>query len=185
MTDLSFLDLEDAGGRYHLVGDVPPHPTHADDATHRLYEPTERVPFAIRVCPPADETSQAALSLVEQEAMASWVILFGGDRWHSVQVVAIALDEQGQPVGLASLAPTDEMGEGGPQIIGVWVRPSHRRRGIATRLVAVLAALSVYCYGKPATLLGVTRAGASLVRHVEAAGITIIARPIAGDAELP
>jgi RimJ/RimL family protein N-acetyltransferase len=185
MTDLSFMEFEDEGGRYHLVGDVPPHPTHTDDAAHRQYEPTERVSFAIRVCAPTDTVALQVLDLVEQEAQTTWIILFGGDRWQYVQLVAVALDGEGQPVGLASLAPTDEMGEGGPQIIGVWVRPSYRRRGIATRLVQVLAAQSTYCYGKPATLMGVTSAGAQLVQHVEAAGINLIARPVAGAAELP
>ena len=185
MADLSFLDLEDDGGRYHLVGDVPPHSTHLDDATHRLYEPTEHVPFAIRVCAPTDPVSLQALALVEQEAQTTWILLFGGDRWQYVQIVAVATDSDGQSVGLATLAPTDEMGEGGPQIIGVWVAPAYRRRGIATRLVQVLAAQSTYCYGKPATLMSLTRAGAQLLRHVEEAGINLIARPIVAMEELP
>lgn len=86
---------------------------------------------------------------------------------------------------MTDLSFLDLEDEGGPQIIGVWVRPSYRRQGIATRLVQVLAALSPYCYGKPVTMLGITRTGAQLLRHVEEAGINIIARPVVGPAELP
>lgn len=67
--------------------------------------------------------AKPALDMVQAVAVASWVILFQADRWYPVEHVAIAWNEQ-EPIGLATLAPTNEMGEGGPHIIGIWVHPA-------------------------------------------------------------
>lgn len=95
-------------------------------------------------------------------------ILFGGDRWLVVACVALALDDQDQPIGLATLAPTDELGGGGPHIIGVWVDLARRRQGVGQRLVQALIDESLTRYGAPPTAVAVTPAGLALVRRVQA-----------------
>lgn len=108
---------------------------------------------------PDDEMSTRALDAMCAQAMRTKILLFGGDRWRPVEFVAVAQTATGFPVGLASLSPTDEMGEGGPQIIGVWVTPFYRKRGIGTRLVLVLAAESRRRYDVLPTCVCVTQAG--------------------------
>lgn len=99
-------------------------------------------------------------------------LLFGGDRWACVEVCALALRDQ-QAVGLATLAPTDEVGAGGPQIIGVWVRPDQRRQGLGTALLVALAAEAQRRYGQPATVVCVSPAGLAAARRAVRTGATL------------
>ena len=62
------------------------------------------------------------------------VILFGGDRLRCCDEAVLARDSDGQIVGLATLAPDGELGEG-PTVVGLYVSPEHRRRGIGTRVI--------------------------------------------------
>lgn len=94
------------------------------------------------------------------------VTLFGGDRWSCVRDVALALDRT-QPVGIATLAPTDELGNNGPHIIGVWVDPAYRRQGIGATLLRALRDRSLNRYNKVATVVAITQPGLALARHVE------------------
>ncbi len=69
------------------------------------------------------------------------IISFGGDRGMCCDRIFTAYDEilQGAKVvgmvGACSLAYQGEMREGTPTIVGLYVIPSHRRRGIGTTLV--------------------------------------------------
>lgn len=110
----------------------------------------------------------------------SAAVLFGGDRWLVVERVAIALDDAAMPIGIATLAPTDEVGGDGPHIIGVWVDLAQRRRGVGQRLVQALIDESVARYGAPPAAVAVTPAGLALARRVQTAD----ARLIVGDVSL-
>lgn len=91
--------------------------------------------------------------------------LFGGDRWSCVRDVALALDG-GQPVGIATLAPTDELGGNGPHIIGVWVDPAYRRQGIGTTLLRALRDRSLNLYNMIPTVVAITAPGLALAQRV-------------------
>ncbi len=138
----------------------------------------------IMLCRPADALVKSALSFVEEAAQLSWVILFGGDRWSPVEVVAVAVEEE-QPVGLATLAPHDEIGRGGPQIIGVWVCPPMRSQGIGVHLVAALAEESLRRYGQAPSLVAVTNAGRMLAEAAQRKGASLHIQPVVGIAQLP
>src|SRR6266699_7042062 len=97
-----------------------------------------------------DPASVLANGLVYEQAVASWAILFEGERWHHVKHVAVALQDSDEPVGMASLCPHGEFDDPdeGPSIIGVWVHPDYRRAGVGTALVRALAEESQRLYGK-------------------------------------
>ena len=56
------------------------------------------------------------------------IMLFGGDRWHVCDEVVVAT-ENGRTVGCCSLSEKGEDGRG-PGIVGIWVSPEMRRRGV-------------------------------------------------------
>ena len=87
--------------------------------------------------------------------------IFGGVRWHQVEVIALAIDA-GLVVGMATLAPGGEYGETVPKILGIWVRTSSRRQGVGTRLIEWLAQESVSRYHVPALAGPYTREGLAL-----------------------
>lgn len=60
-------------------------------------------------------------------------ILFGGDRWSCVDEAVVA-EEDGRMIGLASIAPEGEMNSGQPTIVGVYVEPAARGRGIGRQV---------------------------------------------------
>jgi GNAT superfamily N-acetyltransferase len=62
------------------------------------------------------------------------VILFGGDRATCCDESIVALSDEGV-VGAAALSPMGEAGDGTPTIVGLYVRPSCRRRGIGMELM--------------------------------------------------
>lgn len=66
------------------------------------------------------------------------VILFGGDRAHCCDEAAVCYDGE-TVVGACTLSPSGEQGHG-PEIVGLYVRPKYRRRGIARRLLAAIVA---------------------------------------------
>jgi GNAT superfamily N-acetyltransferase len=150
----------------------------------KSYQREYLVNHKIVLCHPTDPLVESALSLVEEIAQLSWVILFGGDRWSPVEVVAVAMEEE-QPVGMATLAPHDEMGTGGPHIIGVWVCPPMRSQGIGGRLVASLAEESQRRYGQAPTLVTVTNVGKMLAEAALHNGISIRVQHANDMANLP
>lgn len=128
--------------------------------------------------------AKPALDVVQVVATVSWVILFQADRWYPVEHVAIAY-EQEKPIGLATLAPTDDMGEEGPHIIGIWVHPDHRRQGIGSALLNALCNTSLEVYGVAPSLVPVTHSGAALVQEAQRTGIQIISKSVHGYGDLP
>jgi len=108
---------------------------------------------------PAPHTRVAALrEAMRRQSPLALALLFGGDRWQHVAVCAVAT-AGGEDVGMASLAPCDEGGQGGPHIIGVWVHPAWRRQGIGTALLTALAEESRHSYHQTATAEAVTEPG--------------------------
>ncbi len=97
--------------------------------------------IAIEVLSPYHRRAQALHVRLLAEVPLTAALLFGGDRWGCVVYVALAA-RAGRDVGIATLAPTNEDGDDGPNIIGVWVEPTHRRQGIGRRLLLTLAAES-------------------------------------------
>jgi GNAT superfamily N-acetyltransferase len=104
-------------------------------------------------------------------------LLFGGDRWGCVVYVALAA-RAGRDVGIATLAPTNEDGDDGPNIIGVWVELTHRRQGIGSRLLLTLAAESQVRYGSSVRADAITPAGWRLAQAALRAGPFFIARDL-------
>ncbi len=126
----------------------------------------------IVIVEPGHPLAQQALHLVQNEAMLSWVILFGGDRWHCVEHVAVAMQDN-EPVGMATLSPHDEMSAGGPHVIGIWVHPEYRRQGIATEMLKILVEESQRRYGTVPTVVPVTRVGLHLIESALRQGIAL------------
>lgn len=118
---------------------------------------------------------QSAKEKVMTQAMLSWVLLFEGDRWRYVERVAVAMRDD-EPIGIASLAPCDEEGNNGPQVIGVWVAPEWRKQGIGVQLVKTLAEESQKLYGQAATIYGVSVGGQALVQAIAKENIQIKAK---------
>ena len=137
----------------------------------------------IKIIERGDPLVESALALVEREAMLSWVILFGGDRWHYVEYVAVAMQDD-YPVGLATLAPTDEEGGNGQNLIGLWVAPDYRRQGIGLALVGQIASESWKRYGKSATMLAISKAAVGLANRAYQENIPINCKNV-GFGELP
>ena len=104
----------------------------------------------------------------------SYMVLFSGDRWAPVEVVAVAADDDGRDVGLATLAPRDEAGVQRPTIIGLWVAQAARRRGIATALLGALADESHRLYGCAAHIQAATVEGGRAIDAAVAAGVDLI-----------
>jgi GNAT superfamily N-acetyltransferase len=115
----------------------------------------------------------------------SLAILFVGDRWRFVERVALAIADDGQIVGMGTLAPKDEGGGDTPTIIGVWVEPHFRRNGTAVALLKALAVESVRLYGRPPEAVAVTPAGASTCRRAQADGAQLIVMVVNTGFDLP
>lgn len=66
------------------------------------------------------------------------VIQFGGDRLSCCTMGAVvALDGDGPPVAVASMAPDGEQGCGVPTVVGWWWRPGREAEGLAVFGAAV------------------------------------------------
>jgi GNAT superfamily N-acetyltransferase len=138
------------------------------------------VTLVSRAAPPA----KAAYALVHAAAPPTAALLFGGERWTDADLVAIAGDahesDAAAIVGLATLALDGHHMRDAPEIIGVWVAPDRRRRGIG-RAPAATPALAAQEYaGRPALLIPVTREGVGPARAPAAAQIVTLP-----DATLP
>ncbi len=130
----------------------------------------------IRIVSPHDELARQMVSALASDtdprrrALAG--ILFGGDRWACVTNCAVAMLDR-RPIGLATLSPTDECGQGGPHLIGVWVAPQERRRGVGRALVRALAEHARrQCHAAP-TVECVTAAGLALAQSAQRSGVPI------------
>lgn len=123
--------------------------------------------------------------MMESEFTPSFVILFGGDRWSCIEDVALAVVDGDQIIGIATIAPTDEMGHDGPSIIGCRVHPSHRRQGIGSALVRALVDESLSRYGQAPHMVGVTREGLQRAFALVAHGVARQVHTAGGANSLP
>jgi GNAT superfamily N-acetyltransferase len=98
-----------------------------------------------------DPKVKEILDVVRAESRFDYAMLFAGDRWYPVEWVALYLLNS-IPVGVATLAPTDEMAQGDPHIIGGYVLKANRRQGIGGELLKVLVAKSLKEYSLPPTV---------------------------------
>jgi hypothetical protein len=113
-----------------------------------------------QILDPHDPIVERMLRVMRKNAPQSYQILFMGDSWLHVELVGVyTYTPTSAPFGIASLAPTDELGQGGPHIIGLWINPFVRRRGAGTHLLVILTLESIQRYGVPPTVVAVTTAG--------------------------
>lgn len=82
----------------------------------------------------ASEVHAIAVDLPEIHRDFWPALLFGGDRILHCDEGMVA-KENGRPIGLASIAPKGESGTGDPEIVGVYVIPSERRKGVGLALL--------------------------------------------------
>lgn len=132
------------------------------------------------------EQSRTAKQDIMQADMLSWVTLFESDSWRYITHVAIARNEQGALIGLASFAMQGEDGESTPEIVGVWVAPEHRRQGIGTRLlIRCVDEATLLGAHEPIRITGVTNAGHALARRAYEQGLSLEVRSSSGFGDLP
>jgi len=136
--------------------------------------------------------ARAAYALIHAAAPLTAALLFGGERWMDADLVAVAGDahESGPTdiVGLATLALEGHHAPDAPEIIGVWVAPHRRRRGIGRALATLLAQAAQERAGRPALLIPVTPGGVGLAQTLAADGMITLpdeALPTAWLTELP
>lgn len=101
---------------------------------------------------------------------AHGAILFGGDRFACVEVVAIA----GHTAGMATLAPHDEEGQGGPRIIALFIDPeigATERRTLGGELLLALCRESEQRYGALPRLILVTETERQAALECRARGV--------------
>jgi GNAT superfamily N-acetyltransferase len=133
----------------------------------------------ITLITPAHDRVAALRAQISQQSPLTLAILFGGDRWQSVEVCGVATQD-GRDVGLASLAPCDECGQPGPHIIGVWIAPESRRGGLGAALLVALAAESQRRYGAVAAADAVSAPGWQCVQAAQRAGAALVGRDLSG-----
>lgn len=127
------------------------------------------------------EQSRAAKQDILQVDTLNFAVLFGNDQWRYVTHAAIARDETGTLVGLASLAMHGEDGEGTPEIVGVWVHPEHRRQGIGTRLLIRCVDEATFLGAQePVRITGVSIEGHALARRASEQGLWLDVRSSSG-----
>jgi GNAT superfamily N-acetyltransferase len=122
------------------------------------------VTLVSRDAPPA----KAAYAPVHAAAPPTAALFFGGERWMDADLVAVAGDahesDAAAIVGLATPAPDGHHMPDAPEIIGVWVAPDRRRRGIGRAPAATPAPAAQEYAGRPALLIPVTREGVGPAR---------------------
>ena len=137
--------------------------------------------FAVATVGPADAE---VLQLLDRMPAISRAILFSGDRWSPVEVVAV-LRANKLAVGLASLAPVDEMGGDQPTIIGLWIDPANRGAGAAKLLLQQASHESLERYGRPPHVTAITPAGLRALVGARASGVAIEVVSAVTGMELP
>jgi GNAT superfamily N-acetyltransferase len=117
-------------------------------------------PARIAIIEPSRVMSDAIEKLVSPRSRERMF----NDRWDSIAIVAVARIGD-RIVGIATMAP-QHPGQSRPEVIGLWVTPAFRRRGIATTLLVALASESIARFKVAGFVAPITDAG---VRAVEAA----------------
>ncbi|MGB9755168.1 GNAT family N-acetyltransferase [Roseiflexus castenholzii] len=114
--------------------------------------------FRVLLTSPDDLRFSNTLDAIRRSDFLSSLVLFEGERRSCVRFVSLGVsDDYCSVFGVATLAPTDELGCHGPHIMGVWVHPDYRRRKLGTRLILALISVSLDRYETPPTLVAVTR----------------------------
>lgn len=127
------------------------------------------------VCQPEEREVQEFKESLCTMAPISWVICFESDRWRYVEYVILAKSKaDGRSVGMATLAPCNEDGRDGPEIIGVWVHPSVRTKGIGMGLVKEAIAQAKSVYTQPVSIEACSQQGYGLVEAVEREGLCAV-----------
>lgn len=103
------------------------------------------------------------------------LILFGGDRWTCVDYVAYAVKEN-ELIGMATLSLRGEDYSNTPSLVGIWVDPAFRRKGIGTELASLLI--------EQAKALEVKRITASVITVSGYHFMTKLAEKYDGDVEI-
>ncbi len=80
--------------------------------------------YTVSIVEPGDRRVQRLKEhLLNMPALtAQGVVLFEGGRWYDVEAVAL-LEVFNHAAGMATLAPTNELGAGGPHLIALWIDP--------------------------------------------------------------
>jgi GNAT superfamily N-acetyltransferase len=107
---------------------------------------------------------------IRDESAFDFVFLFGGERWYLVEKVGVLYQDK-VPVAVASLCPTDEMGQGEPHIIGIYVFKDHRRKGYGEQLTRAMIGQSEIDYGKPPVVDCISQDSYNVAKRLEHLGL--------------
>jgi len=102
----------------------------------------------------------------------SFVILFGGDRL-SVCDWGLVATIDGQFGGLVTYSESGEMGEGA-SIVGLWVAPQFRKRGVGT---ALLKSVQQFANKTDLKVSAITHSGLKTVQKVEGLIVSNMSTP--------
>ena len=141
----------------------------------------------IHILSPADQRVRRFLDSFFDGTFPQLVVagatLFGGDRIECVEAAAL-LEENGVAIGLATLAPTDEMGLNGPTIIALWTEPEARAlpsyRKLAVALFRALVEESKRRYGAKPRFVPVTQTEQFVAQQAQEEGVDFIYVPVKG-----
>ena len=109
--------------------------------------------------------------------------LFGGDRIFDVDVVAM-LVVNGIDIGIATLAPMDEIGEGKPSILALWIDSEAKSmpnyRNLSLSLFRSLVEESVKRYGTVPRFAPATQTELQVAQWAQEEGISFTLVPVHG-----
>lgn len=158
--------------RYGLTGVRP------DQVMDPLEEAHREVGLLVDVFPRTDAKVQKLLEALaaRREPSNQLIVLtaFSGDRLDLSEYAAV-VSLADQTVGMATLGPTDEMGTGGPTILGVWIeyRPEVSVLDVGMLLFRSLTDESLRRYGRPATFTSLSPRERLLAQEVVKKGIPL------------
>lgn len=112
--------------------------------------------FVVVIVQPSDSRVELLLMRMPRLTCA---LLFSGARWTIIEVIALALDSVGYPIGMATLTPARMSETSIPRIVSIWVDAGFRRCGIGTRLTQALIDESVRRYQRPPCVAAITHSG--------------------------
>lgn len=83
---------------------------------------------------PKSEVASWVHSLQLTKPSTSIALLLSGDRWSCVGDVVLATEES-EILGIATIAPQGEMGDGNPTIVAIYILPDNRASGVGYLLL--------------------------------------------------
>lgn len=102
-------------------------------------------------------------------------LLFGGDRITNVNYFVLCM-EGADVMGIASISPIRDGGSRDreedyiPEIIGLWVKPSHRNKGIGSKILVRAIEYVNKTYGIMPLMIPVTPEGEAVVKKLRGEG---------------